>query len=79
MKTVLAISLFFLWSADAGAAPKVPASKADMHRFAGARLKGQLKKPEMSYIYERKGLRVERIVNVPENFNEEIIDGAGQF
>lgn len=48
-------------------------------RFKGLRLKGRLKKPDLAYIYKRKGLRGEQIVNVPENFNNEIIQGAGQF
>lgn len=53
--------------------------KSEEHQFVGSKLKGQLKKPELSYIYQRKGLRAERIVNVPENFDEEILSGAGQF
>lgn len=53
--------------------------KSEQHEYSGSKLKGQLKKPELSYIYQRKGLRAERIVNVPENFDEEIISGAGQF
>jgi len=51
----------------------------ESHRFAGAQLKGRLKKPDLTYIYQRKGLRAERIVNVPENFNDEILAGAQQF
>jgi hypothetical protein len=52
---------------------------SEEHQYSGSKLKGQLKKPDLSYIYQRKGLRAERIVNVPENFDEEIIGGAGQF
>jgi hypothetical protein len=47
--------------------------------FSELTLKGKLKKPDLSYIYRRKGLRAEQIVNIPEDFNEEIIQGAGQF
>ncbi len=53
--------------------------KEESHKFSGSKLKGKLKKPEMSYIYQRKGLRAEKIVNVPENFNEEINSGADRF
>lgn len=53
--------------------------KTESHQFSGAKLKGQLKKPDLSYIYQRKGLRAEQIVNVPENFDAEINAGAGQF
>jgi hypothetical protein len=58
---------------------KVVMKKSETHIFPGLKLKGELKKPELSYIYERKGLRSEAIVNIPENFNQEITDGAGQF
>ena len=59
--------------------PIVVYKKSETHKFSGLRLKGQLKKPDLSYIYKRKGLRAEQIVNIPENFNEEIIRGEGQF
>jgi hypothetical protein len=51
----------------------------EKHEFTGLTLKGQLKKPDLSYIYKRQGLRAEQIVNIPENFNDEIIEGAGEF
>ncbi len=71
-------------TSDADAAPLSPNTrvimkKSETHIFEGLQLKGQLKKPELSYIYERKGLRSEAIVNIPENFNDEIKAGAGQF
>ena len=59
--------------------PKKVFKTTETHQFSGSKLKGQLKKPELSYIYQRKGLRAERIVNIPEDFNEEIISGAGQL
>jgi hypothetical protein len=61
-------------------APKrfVPRS-VEKQEFTGLTLKGQLKKPDLSYIYKRQGLRAEQIVNIPENFNDEIIEGAGEF
>lgn len=53
--------------------------KVESHKFSDLKLKGQLKKPELSYIYKRKGLRSEQIVDIPENFNEKILQGAGRF
>ena len=53
--------------------------KTESHRFSGLKLKGELKKPDLSYFYQRKGLRAEQIVNIPEHFNEEIAHGASQF
>jgi hypothetical protein len=47
--------------------------------FSGLKLQGQLKKPDLSYIYKRRGLKAEQIVNIPEDFNEEIAQGAGRF
>ena len=61
------------------AGQKVLFKKTERHEFSGTKLKGRLKKPELSYIYERKGLRQEQIVNVPSHFNDEIVKGAGQF
>ncbi|MCB0403960.1 MAG: hypothetical protein KDD51_04190 [Bdellovibrionales bacterium] len=58
---------------------KVIYKKRESHKFGGISLKGQLKKPDLDYIYKRKGLRQEKIVNIPEDFNDEIIQGAGQF
>lgn len=51
----------------------------ESHKFGDLNLKGRLKKPELGYIYKRKGLRQEQIVNIPEDFNREILQGAGQF
>jgi hypothetical protein len=59
--------------------PKLIFKKSESHQFSGSKLKGRLKKPELSYIYERKGLKQEQIVNIPENFNQEILNGASQF
>ena len=53
--------------------------RSESYKFGGINLKGQLKKPELGYIYKRKGLREERIVNIPEDFDSEIIQGAGRF
>lgn len=53
--------------------------KSESLQFSGSKLKGQFKKPDLSYIYERKGLRQEQIVHIPENFNKEIINAASEF
>lgn len=47
--------------------------------FSGLKLQGQLKKPDLSYIYRRRGLKAEQIVNIPEDFNDEISQDAGRF
>ena len=54
-------------------------TKSETQKFSGLKLKGQLKKPDLSYIYKRKGLRAEQIVNIPENFNDQIVQGENQF
>jgi hypothetical protein len=59
--------------------PRIVFKKEEEHKFSGLRLKGQLKKPDLSYIYKRKGLRNEQIVNIPEDFNQEIMEGTEQF
>ena len=68
MVTFSALGFHSFTSADA--------KRNDRHRFAGLRLKGELKKPDLSYIYKRKGLREEKILKIPENFNDEIIRGT---
>ncbi len=59
--------------------PSKNPQKIEKHSFSGLRLKGQYKKPELSYIYQRKGLRAEQIVNIPEEFDGDIKKGAKQF
>ncbi|MBK9294694.1 MAG: hypothetical protein IPM57_09670 [Oligoflexia bacterium] len=59
--------------------PKVIYKKSETHKFSGLKLKGQFKKPELSYIYQRKGIRFEQIVDVPENFNQQIIHSSSEF
>ncbi len=56
-----------------------PTRRVATQRFSGLKLKGQLKKPDLSYIYKRKGLRADQVVDVPEDFNREIIDSALSF
>lgn len=48
-------------------------------KFAGFKLKGDLKKPDLSYIYKRRGVKDEQIVNIPVDFNDEIRQGENQF
>jgi hypothetical protein len=56
-----------VWSKDP------PALKNDKHQFSGLKLKGQLKKPDLTYIYKRKGVRAEKILNIPEDFNDQVV------
>lgn len=58
---------------------KIRFRKEESHKFSGLKLKGRLKKPELGYIYKRKGIRQEKIINIPEDFNDEIIQGSGRF
>lgn len=88
---IFLVLVLFAWQIEAkprAKAKKKPAARAPQTvqkatptdiRFRGLRLKGRLKKPDLAYIYKRKGLRGEQIVNVPENFNNEIMQGIGQF
>jgi hypothetical protein len=48
-------------------------------KFSGLKLKGDLKKPDLSYIYKRRGVKDEQIVNIPTDFNDEIRQGENQF
>ena len=75
--------VLILMSGVAVAAPgETPARAkkgAQSNKFSGAKLKGKLKKPELCYIYRRKGIRSEQIIDIPKDFNYEIISGARQF
>lgn len=63
----------------AAAEDKVIFRKTEKHRFQGSKLKGQIKKPDLTYIYRRQGLRAEKILKIPEDFNDEILFDASQF
>lgn len=58
---------------------KVIYRKSQKLQFSGSKLKGQYKKPELSYIYERKGIKQEQIIHIPDDFDREIINGTTQF
>jgi len=80
---------FFLFQQEGHATESVPPAtpeknkviyrKSESHQFSGSRLKGEYKKPDLSYIYERKGIKQEQIIRIPDDFNDEIIHGADQF
>jgi hypothetical protein len=53
--------------------------KSETHKFSGLKLKGEFKKPDLSYIYQRKGIRSEQIVDIPEDFNREIREDGERF
>lgn len=78
-KAWISVAVLLATSASADVPRKPNAEKPEKHKFSGLKLKGQLKKPELSYIYKRNGLRAEKIVDIPENFNEEIIQDASRF
>ena len=93
--TFLLLAFLFCFAASAkpaktkATAPRVPAASelanrapsktSESHKFSGLTLKGQLKKPDLSYIYKRAGLRSEQIVDIPETFDNEIVQDADQF
>ena len=84
MKSVLILTVLLSLSASLsfGEDPKPETKvykKSESHQFTGLKLKGELKKPELSYIYKRKGLRAEKIVNIPQDFNEKIFEAGRQF
>jgi hypothetical protein len=58
--------------------PRAKKGKQDL-KFSGLKLKGDLKKPDLSYIYKRRGLKNEQIVNIPTDFEDEIRQGENQF
>ena len=53
--------------------------KSETHKFSGLKLKGEFKKPDLSYIYQRKGIRSEQIIDIPDDFNPEIREDGGTF
>lgn len=61
---------------QAKAAAEKPAA---VRRFTGMTLKGQLKKPELSYSYKRSDLQSEQLIEIPENFNDSILQDAVQL
>lgn len=85
MKILLLVLMLALPAlARPSARPKGKRSDAATRRvatqkFSGLKLKGQLKKPDLSYIYKRKGLRADQVVEVPNDFNDEIVESALAF
>ena len=90
MKNLILIAtvIFLLWNTDARAeeqqlqqpvVPKVTFKQKESHNFNDLKLKGQIKKPDIAYIYKRKGIRSEKIIALPEDFNSDIRLGAGMF
>jgi len=62
-----------------GAEKQIVYKKSETHKFSGLKLKGEFKKPDLSYIYQRKGIRSEQIVDIPEDFNREIREDGQRF
>ncbi len=55
------------------------ANGAQNYKFSSLKLRGHLMKPELNYTYQRDNLQNEQIVEIPEDFNDQIIKSAGQF
>lgn len=78
--------LLFCAALTTGIASAKPAKnqqkEAEVHRFTGLTLKGQLKKPELSYSYKRSDLQpgqpTDQLIEIPENFNDAILPDAAQ-
>ena len=82
MKILLLVLAFFIFGALPAFGAKrrtVATRRVATQRFSGLKLKGQLKKPDLSYIYKRKGLRADQVVEVPNDFNAEIVESALAF
>ncbi len=80
----LIIVLLLLWSVGVLAdqkekGKKVIFKKSETHVFSGLKLKGEYKKPDLSYIYQRKGIRSEQIIDIPDDFNREIREDGNHF
>jgi hypothetical protein len=58
---------------------KIIYKKSETHKFNGLKLKGEFKKPDLSYIYQRKGIRSEQIIDIPEDFNRDIREDGQRF
>jgi hypothetical protein len=76
-RLILLILAAFTISAHAD--DKVIYRKEEKHQFQGSKLKGQIKKPDLTYIYRRQGLRAEKILKIPDNFDDEVLFDASQF
>ena len=74
---VMAICFFGLstWAAQ----KQIVYKKSETHKFSGLKLKGEFKKPDLSYIYQRKGIRSEQIIDIPEDFNRDIREDGQRF
>lgn len=66
-------------TAKESTAKKVVYKKSETHVFSGLKLKGEFKKPDLSYIYQRKGIRSEQIIDIPDNFNAKIREDSDRF
>jgi hypothetical protein len=79
MKTLIFLALIGIGHGQEPEEKKVIYRRSESHQFSGSKLKGEYKKPDLSYIYERKGIKQEQIIRIPDNFNDEILHGADNF
>jgi hypothetical protein len=85
ISTLLVLTLFAgatpgLAKAAKKKAPKAAVEKADtVQKFGAMSLKGELKRPELDFENEKLGFQQDSNIQIPENFNHEILDGANHF
>ena len=79
MKTSLLFALVIFVFGGFAHAKNAKKEESEHLKFQGLQLKGQFKKPDLTYIYKRKGIRSEKILNIPDGFNDEITQGTHQF
>jgi hypothetical protein len=80
-KFILSVIIFgaSVGNAEAQKDTKITYKKSETHKFSGLKLKGEFKKPDLSYIYQRKGIRSEQIIDIPDDFNAQVRDDSNRF
>jgi hypothetical protein len=75
----LVVGVCFFGISSSAVQKQIVYRKSETQKFSGLKLKGEFKKPDLSYIYQRKGIRSEQIVDIPEDFNREIREDGQRF
>lgn len=55
---------------------ETPKAPTEYHIMSGMTLQGQMKRPELAYSYSREELQNDQVLELPENFNDEIVQDA---
>jgi hypothetical protein len=81
---VLFSAVLFSLNFQAGAGDRKTVQKtrsqpSETHRFEVMKLRGNLRKPKINYRFVRSSLKVDRIIKIPENFDDRIAADASQF